>query len=282
MVVEGEVLNDLPRFISILVAEFAAGGMDIVAEFYGPSWRKELSKEMSSKILPCGDGSCWEDIQANCWLDHEGKIEINTGPFFPYLHYQGHWDHPYYGKVSMKTITDGILSTHSRFPTRLCQFNILCIGIKRLLDYLRVTAAKSKVSVFTTDNKKGHHFAKGVYGLHVGTKKKQDRDNTRRVVPRVETTTSNALMSCDGVMVMDWRIKQKKGLGYNAVPPPYIGNFMPLKPDLSFSGLEEFMNEPIVSEPTVKKPVVETSEAKTSADKPKAVRKNNGALILRT
>ncbi|GJV20183.1 putative ribonuclease H-like domain-containing protein [Tanacetum coccineum] len=44
--------------------------------------------------------------------------------------------------------------------------------------------------------------------------------------------------------------------------------------------LEEFINEPIVSEPTVKKPVVETSEAKASADKPKVVRKNNGALII--
>ncbi|GKB01725.1 putative ribonuclease H-like domain-containing protein [Tanacetum coccineum] len=41
---------------------------------------------------------------------------------------------------------------------------------------------------------------------------------------------------------------------------------MPLKPDLSFSGLEEFTNEPIVT-----KPVVETSEAKASLDKPKAV-----------
>ncbi|GJR20802.1 putative ribonuclease H-like domain-containing protein [Tanacetum coccineum] len=43
---------------------------------------------------------------------------------------------------------------------------------------------------------------------------------------------------------------------------------------------EEFVNEPIVSEPTVKKPVVENSEAKASADKPKAVKKNNGALII--
>ncbi|GKA48658.1 ribonuclease H-like domain-containing protein, partial [Tanacetum coccineum] len=74
--------------------------------------------------------------------------------------------------------------------------------------------------------------------------------------------------------------KCKTGLGYNVVPPPYTGNFMPPKPDLSFSGLEEFVNEPIVSEPTVKKPVVETSEAKASADKPKAVRKNNGAPII--
>ncbi|GKE79247.1 hypothetical protein Tco_1545367 [Tanacetum coccineum] len=55
---------------------------------------------------------------------------------------------------------------------------------------------------------------------------------------------------------------------------------MPPRPDLLFSGLEEFVNEPIVSEPTVKKPVVETSEAKASADKPKVVRKNNGAPII--
>ncbi|GJV23885.1 hypothetical protein Tco_1376580 [Tanacetum coccineum] len=56
---------------------------------------------------------------------------------------------------------------------------------------------------------------------------------------------------------------------------------MPPKPNLSFSGLEEFVNEPIVSEPTVKKLVVETSEAKTSKAKPKVVRKNNGALIIK-
>nr|GEZ17915.1 hypothetical protein [Tanacetum cinerariifolium] len=30
---------------------------DIVAEFYGPSRWKELSKESGSKILSCGDGS---------------------------------------------------------------------------------------------------------------------------------------------------------------------------------------------------------------------------------
>ncbi|GKB63556.1 hypothetical protein Tco_0919742 [Tanacetum coccineum] len=50
---------------------------------------------------------------------------------------------------------------------------------------------------------------------------------------------------------------------------------MPPKPDLSFTGLEEFTNEPVVI-----KPVVENSEAKASEAKPKAVRKNNGAPII--
>ncbi|GKC84261.1 hypothetical protein Tco_1139978 [Tanacetum coccineum] len=56
---------------------------------------------------------------------------------------------------------------------------------------------------------------------------------------------------------------------------------MPPKPNLSFSGLEEFVNEPIISKPAVKKLVVKTSKAKVSADKPKAVKKNNGVSPLR-
>ncbi|GJW95255.1 hypothetical protein Tco_0174927 [Tanacetum coccineum] len=51
---------------------------------------------------------------------------------------------------------------------------------------------------------------------------------------------------------------------------------MPPKPDLSFTGLEEFTSETVVI-----KPVVENSEAKASEAKPKAVRKNNGAPIIK-
>ncbi|GJS52078.1 hypothetical protein Tco_0625440 [Tanacetum coccineum] len=62
----------------------------------------------------------------------------------------------------------------------------------------------------------------------------------------------------------------KKGLGYNAVPPPYTGNFMPPTPDLSFTGLDEFVN----------KHVVERSKAKFSEEEPKEVRKNDDAPII--
>ncbi|GKC37889.1 hypothetical protein Tco_1050273 [Tanacetum coccineum] len=62
----------------------------------------------------------------------------------------------------------------------------------------------------------------------------------------------------------------KKGLGYNAVPPPYTGNFMPPTPDLSFTGLDEFVNEP----------VVENNKAKSSEEEPKEVRKNDDAPII--
>ncbi|GKA21879.1 putative ribonuclease H-like domain-containing protein [Tanacetum coccineum] len=104
----------------------------------------------------------------------------------------------------------------------------------------------------------------------------KQKDEIQLTVENFENS-SNSLSKLIDCQIVD---KCKTGLGYNAVPPPYTGNFMPPKPDLSFSGLEEFVNEPIVSEPTVKKPVVETSEAKANADKPKAVRKNNGAPII--
>ncbi|GJR96589.1 hypothetical protein Tco_0268763 [Tanacetum coccineum] len=104
----------------------------------------------------------------------------------------------------------------------------------------------------------------------------KQKDEIQLTVEKLENS-SKSLSKLIDCQIVD---KCKTGLGYNAVPPPYTGNFMPPKPDLSFSGLEEFVNEPIVSEPTVKKPVVETSEAKASADKPKAVRKNNGAPII--
>ncbi|GKC35088.1 ribonuclease H-like domain-containing protein, partial [Tanacetum coccineum] len=100
----------------------------------------------------------------------------------------------------------------------------------------------------------------------------KQKDKIQQTVENFENSSKSLskLMDCQ---IVD---KCKTGLGYIAVPPPYTGKFMPPKHDLSFSGLEEFVNEPIVSEPTVKKPVVETSEAKASADKPKVVRKNFG------
>nr|GEV18923.1 uncharacterized protein ycf2 [Tanacetum cinerariifolium] len=88
---------------------------------------------------------------------------------------------------------------------------------------------------------KRRHFARECRAPR--NQENKNRENTRRTVP-VETHASSAVVSSD------------------------------------LSGPQEFENKPIVSETTVKKPVVETSEAKVSADKPKVVKKDNGALII--
>nr|GEZ87927.1 ribonuclease H-like domain-containing protein [Tanacetum cinerariifolium] len=61
--------------------------------------------------------------------------------------------------------------------------------------------------------------------------------------------------------------KYKTGVGYHVVPHPYIGNFMPPKPDLMFVDVDEH----VVSESVTSVPAIATSEAKTSESKPKSV-----------
>ncbi|GKG19097.1 hypothetical protein Tco_0376196, partial [Tanacetum coccineum] len=66
--------------------------------------------------------------------------------------------------------------------------------------------------------------------------------------------------------------KCKIGLGYNAVLPPYTGNFI----DLVYPSLDDFVDvNESVSESVVEKPTttVETNE-------PKTARKENEALII--
>ncbi|GJZ41534.1 hypothetical protein Tco_0588420 [Tanacetum coccineum] len=73
----------------------------------------------------------------------------------------------------------------------------------------------------------------------------KQKDEIQLTVENFENSSKNLskLIDCQ---IVD---KCKTGLGYNVVPPPYTGNFMPPKPDLSFSGLEEFtMNyKPVVA-----------------------------------
>ncbi|GKB94655.1 ribonuclease H-like domain-containing protein [Tanacetum coccineum] len=54
------------------------------------------------------------------------------------------------------------------------------------------------------------------------------------------------------------------------VPPPYTGNFLPPTPDLSFTSLDKFVNEP----------VVKNNKAMSSEEEPKVVRKNADARII--
>ncbi|GJZ05272.1 ribonuclease H-like domain-containing protein [Tanacetum coccineum] len=163
----------------------------------------------------------------------------------------------------------------------------------------RIGFDKSKVKCFNC-HKRGH------FARECRAPRKQDsrnREPTIRTVP-VEENTSNALVSqCDG-FGYDWSDQAEEGLtnfalmdyfstisssstnyeimdkcktrlGYNVVPPPYIRNFMPPKPNLVYPSLDDFVevNES-VSESIVEKPTVETNE-------PETARKENGAPIIK-
>nr|GEV86102.1 ribonuclease H-like domain-containing protein [Tanacetum cinerariifolium] len=70
----------------------------------------------------------------------------------------------------------------------------------------------------------------------------------------------------------------KKSEGYHVVPPPYTSNYMPLKADLSFAGLDDSIFKFNVSETFTTVPKVETNASTTSKDslkKPKTVRSSD-------
>ncbi|GJR57970.1 putative ribonuclease H-like domain-containing protein [Tanacetum coccineum] len=98
---------------------------------------------------------------------------------------------------------------------------------------------------------------------------KKERDGIQLNVDKFEHASKsvNKLIECQ---IVD---NCKKGLGYenyNAVPPSYTRNFMPPTPNLSFTGLDEFVNEL----------VVENSKAMSSKEEPKVVRKNDDAPCI--
>ncbi|GJV73869.1 ribonuclease H-like domain-containing protein [Tanacetum coccineum] len=90
----------------------------------------------------------------------------------------------------------------------------------------------------------------------------KEKDEVQLTVQKFENSLKSLSKLLDS-QIMD---KCKTGLGYNDVPPPYTGNFMPPKPDLVYPSLDDFVD---VNESTV-----ETNE-------PKTARKENRALIIK-
>nr|GEW62523.1 copia protein [Tanacetum cinerariifolium] len=161
------------------------------------------------------------------------------------------------------------------------------------LDDIEEMDLRWKIAMLTMRGRRGH-FARECI-----TPRNQDnnyKESSRRSVP-MEISTSTALVSCDGLGGYEWSDQREKGpnyalmaflslnsnseivdnckkglvyKNYNAVPPPYTGNFMPLTPDFSFTGLDEFVN----------KHVVENCKAKFSEEETKVVRKNYDAPII--
>ncbi|GKF49833.1 ribonuclease H-like domain-containing protein, partial [Tanacetum coccineum] len=140
---------------------------------------------------------------------------------------------------------------------------------------------KSKVECYNC-HKRGHFARKCRAPRNQDNKNKE---SLRRSV-HVETSTSIALVSCDGLGGYDWSDQAEEGpnfalMAYSSSssdsesvkfenPPLYTGNFMPPTPDLSFTSLDKFVNEP----------VVENNKAMSSEEEPKVVKKNDDSLII--
>nr|GEY45602.1 hypothetical protein [Tanacetum cinerariifolium] len=183
---------------------------------------------------------------------------------------------------------------------------MLTMRTKRFLKKIgrKLTVNSNKTIVFNKSNveyyncyKRGH-FARECRAL--GNQDNKNKESSKRSVP-VETSTSTALVSCDGLCGYDWSDQAEAGPNYALMDFAslisdsdvsndsscskfcletlkllksqndqllkdlkkselmVLGNFMPPTLDLSFTGLDEFVN----------KPVVENYKTKSSKEEPK-------------
>ncbi|GJX52342.1 hypothetical protein Tco_0280711 [Tanacetum coccineum] len=167
-------------------------------------------------------------------------------------------------KSCLKTI-ESLKSQNDQLLKDLKKSELMVLGYKTGLESVeeKLKVYKANKSIYLQDIK-GLKFE-----IHIGEitiielRKKLDivqkeKDGIQLNVDKFEHTSKslNKLIECQ---IVD---NCKKGLGYenyNAVPPPYIGNFIPLTHDLSFISLDEFVN----------KHVVENCKAVSSEEEPK-------------
>nr|GEV05920.1 putative reverse transcriptase domain-containing protein [Tanacetum cinerariifolium] len=104
------------------------------------------------------------------------------------------------------------------------------------------------------------------------------KEKNEQLVKALRTTRISVVYYKTGLESVEARLqimdKCKTRLGYNVVPPPYIRNFMPPKPNLVYPSIDDFVDvNDSVSESVVEKPTVESNE-------PKTVRKENEEPII--
>ncbi|GJR86496.1 integrase, catalytic region, zinc finger, CCHC-type containing protein [Tanacetum coccineum] len=134
------------------------------------------------------------------------------------------------------------------------------VEVKGLLRFWAHSVAAS------TDRKPGKQY--GETELLEGSAKNENR--TAFAPKRMYSDQAACRREQNEQLLKDLRTSKLNAIAYKTVPPPYTGNFMPPTPDLSFIGLDEFVN----------KPVVEKCKAMSSEEESKVVKKNDDAPII--
>ncbi|GJW13965.1 putative ribonuclease H-like domain-containing protein [Tanacetum coccineum] len=109
----------------------------------------------------------------------------------------------------------------------------------------------------------------------------KEKDEVQLTIQKFKNS-SKSLSKLLGSQIMD---KCKTGLGYNAVPPPYTGNFMPLKPDLVYPSLDDFVDvNESVRESVVENLLLSLMKLRLLGKKmePRLLRIRSGPVLLNT
>ncbi|GJX80830.1 hypothetical protein Tco_0328979 [Tanacetum coccineum] len=237
------------------------------------------SLKWSATTATRGDILLWSAELQEIKITRKRKAQKEEGPNYALMAFLSDLEvsnHSICSKSCLETV-ELLKSQNDQLLKDLKKSELKVLGYKTGLESVeeKLEVYKANESIYLQDIK-GLKFE-----IHIGEitirelRKKleivqKEKDGIQLNVDKFEHASKslNKLIECQ---IVD---NCKKGLGYenyNAVPPPYIGNFMPPTPDLSFTGLDEFVNEP----------VVENCKAMSSEEEPKVVRKYDDALSIK-
>ncbi|GKD68470.1 putative ribonuclease H-like domain-containing protein [Tanacetum coccineum] len=247
-------------------------------EYRAPRNQDNKNKESSRRSVPVETSTSTALVSCDGLGGYDWSDQAEEGPNYALMAFSSSSpdsevsNDSICSKSCLKTI-ESLKSQNDQLLKDLKKSELMVLGYKTGLESVeeKLEVYKANESIYLQDIK-GLKFE-----IHIGEitirelRKKleivqKEKDGIQLNVDKFEHASKslNKLIECQ---IVD---NCKKGLGYenyNAVPPPYTGNFMPPTPDLSFTGLDEFVN----------KPVVENSKAMSSKEEPKVVRKYDDA-----
>ncbi|GJZ75278.1 hypothetical protein Tco_0639743 [Tanacetum coccineum] len=266
------------RFLKNTERKLTVNGNETIGFDKAPRNQDNKNKESSKRIVPVETSTSTALVSCDGLGGYDWSNQAEEGPNFALMAFSSSSPD---SEVSNDSIclkscleTVELLKYQNNQPLKdLKKSELMVLGYKTGLELVeeKVEVYKANESIYLQDIK-GLNFE-----IHIGEitirelRKKLDIVQKEKygIQPNVDkfehaSKSLNKLIECQ---IVD---NCKKGFGYenyNAVPPPYTGNFMPPTPDLSFTSLDKFVNEPIV----------ENCKAMSSEKEPKVVRKYNDA-----
>ncbi|GJV53402.1 ribonuclease H-like domain-containing protein [Tanacetum coccineum] len=239
------------------------------------------NKEFSRRSVPAETSTSTALVSCNGLGGYDWSDQAEEGPNYALMAFSSLSSD---SKVSNDSICSKscletvklLKSQNDQLLKDLKKYELMVLGYKTGLELLeeKLEVYKANESIYLQDIK-GLKFEIHIGEITIrGLRKKletvqKEKDGIQINVDKFEHASKslNKLIKCQ---IVD---NCKKCLGYekyNAVPSPYTRNFMPPTPDLSFTGLDEFVNNH----------VVKNCKAMSSEEEPKIVRKCDEKLWL--
>ncbi|GKA01130.1 putative ribonuclease H-like domain-containing protein, partial [Tanacetum coccineum] len=213
-------------------------------ECRAPRNQDNKNKESSRRSVPVETSTSTDLVSCDGLGGYDWSDQAKEGPNYALMSFSSL-------SPDSEVSNDSICSKSCLETVKLIKYELMVLGYKTGLESMeeKLEVYKANKSVYLQDIK-GLKFK-----IHIGEIAIRELRKKLEIVQKEKDVI---------------QLNVDKFEHASKISPPYTGNFMPPTPDLSFTGLDDFVNEP----------VVENYKAMSSEEEPKVVRKYDDALSI--